>query len=137
MEARCVCGAVTITAEAKQEALFACHCALCMWWSGSMQTGFEADPATVTVEGPVRTYDSTSFSERAWCELCGTALWIRDKEGGAYDFTAGLFPQTHDWPIRNENYVDTAWPSLLLSGEHPRYTKAEYEENCRFAEVKR
>ena len=126
MEATCLCGAVRIATEPVKEQLFACHCDLCTHWTGATQFGFSGRADATTVTGPVRDHASTGFSTRAWCDRCGTALWIRDGDGD-YEFTAGLFPQTRDWPLHNENYVDTTWPVMRLAGEHTRYTRAEYE----------
>ncbi|SHJ00284.1 GFA family protein [Wenxinia saemankumensis] len=124
----CLCGAVTIAAVPAQPRLWACHCGYCRTWTGSVQVGFEAAPDGVSVEGPVRTRRPTDFSERAWCDSCGTGLWMRDaEEGSPYEFTAGLFPATRDWPLRSENYVDRAWHALRLPGDHRRLTQAEYE----------
>ena len=135
IEGACLCGAVAITAEPERDLLWACHCGYCTRWTGSVQVGFNVAPEGVTVSGPVKTHQPTDFSERAWCDTCGTALWLRDTaEGSPYEFTAGLFPQTKDWPLNNENYTDRAWHVLLLQGDHKRFTKAEYEAANRHVE---
>lgn len=126
IEGRCLCGAVRIAAEPTDERLWACHCGLCVGWTGATQFGFDVAPERVTVEGEVAEYRSTPFSTRAWCPACGTALWLRD-DGKEYELSAGLFPATREWPLRAETYVDRAWAAMRLSGDHRRVRRAEYE----------
>ena len=86
-----------------------------------MFAGFDA--ADVVVEGPVRTYRSSAFAERAWCDGCGTALWFRE-DGGPHELSPGLFDV--EWVLEREVYADRAG-ALALAGEHERVSAAEYE----------
>ena len=126
MEGACLCGAVTVRVEPGDRILSACHCSMCRRWTGSVQYGFAVPPEDTTISGPVKSYASSAFSTRAWCDTCGSALWLRDGEGD-YEFVPGLFPETGDWPLDHENYVDRAPVSMRLAGDHRRITAAEYE----------
>ncbi|GGL55873.1 GFA family protein [Wenxinia marina] len=126
IDGACLCGAVRLRADPVMERFSACHCGSCTRWTGGVQFGFGSKADTTMVEGPVRTYRSSPFGERAWCDRCGSALWFRE-DGKDYEFVPGLFPATHDWPVNNENYVDTGWPAMRLAGEHKLVSKAEYE----------
>ena len=130
MKGQCLCGAVRVTAERLSAEISACHCALCTRWSGSVQMGMEAPEDVVTVDGPVRTYRSTPFAERAWCDRCGSALWLRNVEGpetGVYEFVPGLFENAGGARLTRVVYADCATGGMELAGDLRRVTKAEYE----------
>lgn len=81
----------------------------------------------VTVEGPVKTYASSAFAERAWCDVCGSSLWIRDLPDGAYELMPGLFENAGGGRLSREVYADCAPEGYALAGDHHRVTAAEYE----------
>ena len=127
IEGRCLCGAVKIQLEAPAGWVGVCHCRMCQRWSGSLWAGFPADHETITVTGPVRRYRSSQLAERAFCETCGSHLWMRDhKEGAPYDLMPGLFDESRTWPLQGEIYVDEAMASMAMAGQHRRATAAEY-----------
>ena len=126
---RCLCGAVTVrVAGAHDPRVGACHCRMCQRWSGGLFLCFEAQG--VTAEGPVRTFRSSPFSERAFCSACGSHLWMRDldaTDADAYELMPGLFDDARDWPLLSEIYVDRALACARLAGDHKRATRADYE----------
>lgn len=130
IEGRCLCGEVTIRVDGLYDPRpGACHCRMCQRWSGGLFLCFSAAEESVTVEGPVTRFASTSFAERAFCSTCGSHLWMRNLEGDVtdYDLMPGLFDAAHDWPLRSEIYTDRAMASVKLKGDHKRTTRAEYE----------
>lgn len=129
MHGHCLCGAVTVTVAGHGGFTGACHCRMCQRWSGALFVSFTAEDADVTVTGAVARYQSTPFSERAFCPSCGSHLWIRNTEegDGAYDLMPGLFDDARHIPLTSEIYVDRALPGLALAGDHRRKTRAEYE----------
>ncbi|MGF1503045.1 MAG: GFA family protein [Paracoccaceae bacterium] len=126
MYGKCLCGAVTIRIAGHVPRVGACHCAMCRRWSGSAYFAFEADPAGLTVEGPVRRYRSSSFAERAFCAECGSHLWLKD-DNGPYELMPGPFDGATGFPLASVVYDDCA-PAYLPLGDAPRRrTKADYE----------
>lgn len=126
LHGRCLCGAVTLDVAHHDGAVGACHCRLCQRWGGVF-LAFEADEAEVTVTGEVRTFPSTPFSERAFCPVCGTHLWLRDVGNPTLDLMPGPFDAAAAFPLRSEVYADRAMASVRLAGDHPRVTRADYE----------
>ena len=127
MQGSCLCGSVTISVAAGHDTrASACHCDLCRRWTGSAFWGFSAQDDQVAVTGQVTRYRATSFSERGFCAICGTHLWIHDDAGG-YDLMPGLFPDAAAMPLDHEVYIDRALASVRLAGDHPRQTAAQYE----------
>lgn len=127
MEGRCLCGEVTIRVSRHKPEVGACHCTLCRRWSGSAYFAFVAEPRDVVVEGPVRTFRSSSFAERAFCGTCGSHLWLRDDDG-PYELMPGLFDDADSFPLLSVVYADRQPAYLPLEvGEGRRLTAAEYE----------
>ncbi len=130
LEGHCLCGAVTIRIDGEHDPRpGACHCRMCQRWTGGLFLCFYAAAETVTVEGPVTRFASSSFAERAFCPKCGSHLWMRDLDGttSGYDLMPGLFDAARDWPLRSEIYADCAMASVRLEGNHHRETRAEYQ----------
>lgn len=128
---QCLCGAVQVTALSLSGEMSACHCSMCTRWSGSVQMFIDAPAAGVKITGPVKTFRSTPFSERAWCDTCGTALWLRNVEGddtGIYEFSPGLFENAGGARLTRVVYSDCGPGGLELAGDLQRVTKAEYEQ---------
>ncbi len=122
----CLCGAVQLRVTGHAAEVSACHCTLCRRWSGGVLLCLASESTQVHATGPVATYRSSDFAERAWCGECGSHLWIRDDDGGI-DLMPGLFEGARDLPLVREIYADRAFASARLAGEHPRRTRAEYE----------
>ncbi|MBV0892145.1 GFA family protein [Paracoccus sp. Z118] len=123
----CLCGAVTITAARWNGEVSACHCAMCRRWGGGIMAGFVAPADAVTVTGEVARYASSDFAERAFCPRCGSGLWMRDN-GGDYELSPGLFDGAAAFPLVREVYADQAHRFAAFEGDHPRITRAEYEQ---------
>ncbi|EYD76367.1 Gfa-like protein [Rubellimicrobium mesophilum DSM 19309] len=141
MEGRCLCGAVAIRVEGEHDPrVGACHCRMCQRWSGGLFLCFTAPAASVVVTGEAREFQSSPFARRGFCPACGTHLWFRDQDekgeprDAGYELMPGLFDEAKDWPLRSEIYVDRAMESARLAGDHPRKTRADYEQHNPFIE---
>jgi hypothetical protein len=133
----CLCGAVTITVDGAHDPRpGACHCRMCQRWSGAVFVSFAAQPEAVTVAGDVARHASSAFAERAFCPVCGSHLWMRDtdRDDATYDLMPGLFDAMRDQPLQSEIYVDRAFASVRLTGDHRRATRAEWEAKHPFVE---
>jgi hypothetical protein len=132
LEGACLCGSVKIRVDgAYVAAVGVCHCSMCQRSSGLAWGAFEAAADAVMVDGTVARYASTPFSERVFCPLCGSNLWLRntDSDDAAYELMPGLFPAAAAFPLISEIYTDRAPAYVPLSGDHRRATRAEYELN--------
>ena len=135
IKGQCLCGAVQITVDGAHDPRpGVCHCRMCQRWTSGLFMCFEAQPDAVQVSGDVARYASSSFSERAFCPVCGSNLWMRDTgdETAAYELMPGLFEDSKGWPLRSEIYTDCAMAPL--EGDHPRATRAQYEAKNKFVE---
>ena len=130
IKGRCLCGAVTVTVTGPLGNASACHCSACTRWTGSVLMGLDIPRERVTYAGPIKSYASSSFSERAWCENCGTAVWFADTEGeGAanLELSPGLFDDFGGAALTRVVYADCAPSGVVLGGDLQRVSKADYE----------
>ncbi len=128
LKGQCLCGAVTVTATPAKPEISACHCGMCRRWSSGMMIAFQAAPG-VEADGPVRSYVSSDWAERAFCDTCGSALWYRVTAPGPHQgqthVAAGLFDDATGAPLTAEIFIDRKPAGYALAGDHPRMTEAE------------
>lgn len=137
MSGRCLCGAVNIEVDGNYvAAIGACHCVMCQRWNGMLFGSFVAETQAVTVTGPVKGYASSSFSERGFCETCGSSVWLRstDPDEPEIELFPGLFKEAADFVLLSEIYTDLAPNYACLKGAHPRKTRAEVQAQHPFVE---
>ena len=129
MQGHCLCGAVTVAFEPKAPQLSACHCEMCRRWTGSAFLEIDATPGSLEFSGPVKSYASSDWAERAWCDDCGTTLWYHLTIPGHdyYSVSAGLVDDAGGLELKTEIYVDVKPDGYAFAGEHETKTKAEVE----------
>ncbi|WP_411351780.1 GFA family protein [Leisingera aquaemixtae] len=136
LQGQCMCGAVSVTATPVQASVTACHCRLCQRWASGPFLSFQADTGYAAL-GPVRTYQSSQWAERAFCGECGSVLWYRmtapGKMHGQTQMSAGLFENAGGTELKLEFFIDDKPAGYAFAGAHRRMTG----EDCRamFAET--
>lgn len=132
LSGQCLCGAVKVKAKPARPSLSVCHCDMCRAWSSSMFLGFEAESDSLEVSGPVRTFVSSDWAERAFCETCGSNLWYRlTMDGplkGQTQLAAGLFTDAAGLTPKLELYIDKKPHGYALEGKRRTMTEAEVIE---------
>jgi hypothetical protein len=127
----CLCGAVQVSTTALFDTISACHCEMCRRWSGAVQLGIEAPREAVSISGPVKTYRSSSFAERGWCDVCGSAVFFRNvagRDADLFEFAPGLFENAGGARLARVVYADCAVGGIEFEGDDiERVTRAEYE----------
>ena len=133
MRGRCLCGAVHIEVSGHKPAVSLCHCKMCRLWTGSVFACLEVPSGSVRADGPSKLWNS-AIAERAWCETCGSHLWVRDTDtaDAPFDLVPGLFDDARNFPLDREVYADRAPVWATLAGDHPRVTAAAYEQTHSF-----
>ncbi len=81
LEGSCHCGAVRFTVEAPHPVPFnRCYCGICRKTAGSggyaINIGALSDTLKVEGRDHVTIYKSSENHDRAFCEVCGSALWV-------------------------------------------------------------
>lgn len=129
LSGKCMCGAVTVTATPARASLSVCHCDMCRAWSSSMFMGIEAAEGSVEASGPVKTFTSSEWAERAFCDTCGSPLWYRITAPGPlhdqHQVAAGLFDNAGGLTPRLEVFIDKKPDGYALTGDRKTMTEAE------------
>ncbi|WP_171177811.1 GFA family protein [Ruegeria sp. HKCCD8929] len=128
LKGQCMCGAVTVTATPAKPTLGACHCDMCRRWTSSMLVSFPSEPGYAAL-GPVKTYASSDWAERAFCGECGSALWYRitlpGEMHGQTQMAAGLFENAGGNALKLELFIDKKPEGYAFEGERRQMTEAE------------
>lgn len=91
---RCLCGAVTITVRGKLGPVSYCHCSQCRRQTGLYYATTDAVITDVEITGrdSIGTFRASADAERAFCGVCGSALYWKGDGEGRISLMAGLFP---------------------------------------------
>lgn len=122
---RCLCGAVTISADIDKRALRACHCDMCRRHTSGMFISVATVPGSVAVTGPAKSFRSSDWAERGFCEICGSTLWYGTVEDGVRHPAAGLFDNAAGGEMKIEFFADDCPQGYGLAGDHRKLTTDE------------
>lgn len=127
-DGHCLCGACRVRVDGPLGDLSACHCDMCTRWSGSVQMGFEVAADRLDVEGPIKRYRSSAIAERAWCDDCGSALWLSGPDMSVVEIVPGLFENAGGARLARIVYADRCPDGFALTGDDvQRVSASEYE----------
>lgn len=128
LQGSCMCGAVTVSMTPAQNSLGACHCDMCRRWTSSALMTIPAASGYAAL-GPVKTYVSSDWAERAFCAECGSALWYRitapGEMHGQTQMAAGLFENAGGANLGLELFIDRKPQGYTFEGKHKTMTEAE------------
>ena len=122
---RCLCGAVTVTAQVGKPILRACHCQMCRRHTSGTFISLATLPDTITVTGPAKTFRSSDWAQRGFCAECGSTLWYETTHDKQRHISAGLFDNAADAPLKLEFFSDQCPQGYALAGEHRKMTTEE------------
>ena len=83
------------------------------------------DPDSLHFHGPTKSYRSSEWAERGFCEMCGSTLWYGTVHDGARHVAAGLFDNAADAPLKLEFFADKTPSGYTLAGNHRKMTTVE------------
>lgn len=86
----CQCGAVRYEVAAGPKKASVCHCRMCQRATGNAFAPLlEVPTADVTWHGTPALWASSNLSDRGFCAICGTPLFLRDRAGTTTELMAG------------------------------------------------
>lgn len=90
---KCLCGAVTISVSGKLGPVGYCHCTQCRRQTGLYYATSNALVADVAISGEehISRYRASPGAERAFCSVCGSALYWNGDGEETISLMAGLF----------------------------------------------
>ncbi len=122
---QCLCGEVTVSAVMSAPALRACHCDMCRRHTSAMFMSIKVDQESIEVHGPAKSFRSSDWAERGFCERCGSTLWYSTVENGERNLAAGLFPDAGGAEMKIEFFADMCPAGYALKGSHRKLTTNE------------
>ncbi len=123
---KCLCGAVTFTAEGVETHVHACHCGMCRAWSGAPMLAVSVASVRFGGEQHIVRYDSSEWAARGFCGRCGSNLFYHLKPADSYMMCMGAFDDQSAFALAGEIYIDAKPPGYAFSGDHPRQTGEEF-----------
>lgn len=130
-QGHCLCGAVSFSAQIKNNRTGACHCGMCRRWAGSAYMAVEASDIRFDNTDCISIYPSSEWAQRAFCNRCGSSLYYQltgDQAGKAgYFLSAGLLDDQSELKFDHEVYVDhnPGWYSFSDPQDRHRMTEAD------------
>jgi hypothetical protein len=125
---KCLCGAVTFTAEITPK-ISACHCDMCRQWTSGVLITAMAKQVDFTGADAITIYTSSTWAERGFCSRCGSSLFYRITAKGPHEgVTAIAFGALDDpsgLPLDAEWFIDRKPEGYAFAGEHKQLTEAE------------
>ena len=121
----CMCGAVRFSARDVPETIGVCHCEMCRKHTSGAFVSVQTIPGSVQAQGPYKSYQSSEWAERGFCEICGSTLWYETVHDGVRNLAAGLFENAAGAPLKMEFFVDECPQGYALSGDHRKMTTLE------------
>lgn len=90
---RCLCGAVRITVKGPLGSVGYCHCTQCRRQTGLYYATTNAAVGDVSIDGEdnISRYRASPEAERAFCRVCGSALFWKGDGEASISLMAGLF----------------------------------------------
>lgn len=123
---KCLCGAVTFTAQDVESHVHACHCSICRSWAGSPMMAATVGSVEFSGVEHLKRYASSDFAERGFCTECGSSLFYHMLEPSMYVMSSGCFDDPEQFALAGEIYVDEKPSGYNFAGDHPRMTGAEF-----------
>ncbi|NNL85716.1 MAG: GFA family protein [Myxococcales bacterium] len=126
MTGKCLCGAVTFTAEDVDPHVHACHCDMCRRWSGGPGMAIYVGSIAFSGEENITAYASSAWAERGFCRICGSNLFYRVKEPNRWVLWSGTLDDPSALELAGEIYIDEKPDFYAFAGERKRLTGAEF-----------
>ena len=121
----CLCGAVKVTAKGCKPNAGTCHCGMCRRWASGPMMMTECAELAIEDEAHVRTYPSSDWGERGFCDTCGTHLFWRLRAGGVTVASTGLFDDTEGLVFDHQIFIDSKPAWYTFANETKDMTGAE------------
>ncbi len=126
VKGRCLCGAVTFSADVAKLEIDACHCEMCRRWSAGPYIGLPHDgPVRFTGVDNIGRYKSSEWAERGFCKACGSSLFYHLLGTDHYSFSAGSLDDANGLDLVAQIFIDEKPDYYDFANETPKLTGAE------------
>lgn len=125
---RCLCGAVTLSAEIEENHYHICHCDTCRKWNSGPQFAVNAGADVAwTGEEQIGLYSSSDWAERGFCQQCGTHLFYRLKEPRMYFLSLALLDNTDGFTMAAQLCIDNKPEHYAFANQCHMMSEAELQ----------
>ena len=122
---RCLCGAVTYTAEGVPHEVGACHCNMCQHWSGGPAIAAAVKSVAFEGEDNMSRFRSSDWAERGFCKICGSNIFYRIVATDQYYLTTGTFDDPSGFTLASQIFTDEKPAYYDFANETRMMTGAE------------
>jgi hypothetical protein len=123
---RCLCGAVSFTANVPTRDVGACHCSMCRHWTSGPFLALEHRGALIFNGAEnIAVYKSSEWGERAFCKACGTSLYWRLSGSDEYAISAGTLDDPSTLRLRTEIFIEEKPSYYAFANETKKLTGDE------------
>jgi hypothetical protein len=98
---------------------------MCRQHTSGMFISIDTGQEGMEITGPARSFRSSDWAERGFCESCGSTLWYGTVHEGARHLAAGLFANAGDGTMKLEFFADRCPSGYRLAGDHKRLSTEE------------
>lgn len=119
----CLCGAVRYSAMIESERFGACHCPMCLKWTGGPLLNVRA---SATFEGTPTVYASSDWAERGFCSTCGSSLFYRLRTSeGPLHLAFGSLDNAEGLTFTHQVFIDRKPKGYAFQNETKTMTAAQ------------
>lgn len=117
---QCLCGAVSYKVTGEGYGVVSCHCKDCQRLHGIYNPMyiFDKDVFSLTNDEGIAWYDSSEKNDRGYCKKCGSALFMRQKEGPKVLISAGSLDDTTELKNVKNIFTEDAGNYYDIPAEH-------------------
>lgn len=124
---RCLCGAVRYTVHGTlRDRMSACHCHMCRRHHGGLgyYTSVETrDEIAIEDGNALRWYESSPGTERGFCQICGSTLFIREQQRAVVDIASGTLDEMPEMKVTQHIYVASKGDYYEIADAIPQYAE--------------
>ena len=122
---QCMCGAVGITATAREPNVAVCHCDMCRRWSAGPFMEITCQAVAFEGEENIGRIRSSDWAERGFCSKCGSNLFYHIIYSLEYQVSSGLFDDQSNLRMSLQVFTDSKPEFYEFSNETRMMTAAE------------
>jgi hypothetical protein len=126
---KCLCGAVRFTAQDVSAEASACHCGMCLRWSGGPFLSVMVKSVEWADEDALGVIVSSDWAERGFCKRCGSSLYYRltspERYRGPTFIAFGALDERGGIILTKEWFVDRKPEGYATLGARDCFTEAE------------
>ncbi|MGV6821181.1 MAG: GFA family protein [Parvularcula sp.] len=122
---KCLCGAVTFSADIPNMKMGVCHCSMCRSWTGGVFMSVQCDSLTFKDGAPVGVYASSDWGQRLFCTQCGSTLAWQSKDLSHNAVSVQSLEEPSAFEFVSEIFIDEKPDCYAFAGHRKTMTGAE------------